>query len=181
MDYSPPGTSVHGILWARILEWIAISFYRGSSQPRDWTWGSCIAGRFFTIWATMSALIPDKYHQSVQFSRSVVSDSLRPHELQHARPVHHQLLAYNSANWLLLPSSVGLPRWLNGKESIYQAGDMGLIPGLARSLGEGHSHPLQYFCLGNPMDRGTWWAPWGCKSWTWLSSYTTITIALLVA
>ena len=36
--------------------------------------------------------------------------------------------------------------------------DMGLIPGLGRSLEEGNGNPLQYFCLGNPMDRGTWWA-----------------------
>ena len=47
MDCSPPGFSVHGILQARILDWVAISFSRGSSQPRDWTWVSCIAGRFF--------------------------------------------------------------------------------------------------------------------------------------
>ena len=49
MYCSPPGSSVHGILKARILEWIAISFSRGSSQPRDQTQVSCIAGRFFTI------------------------------------------------------------------------------------------------------------------------------------
>ena len=49
MDCSPPGSSVHGILQARILEWVAISFYRGSSQPRDQTQVSCIAGKFFTI------------------------------------------------------------------------------------------------------------------------------------
>ena len=49
MDYSPPGSSVHGISWARILEWVAISFFRGSSRPRDWTCLSYIAGRFFTI------------------------------------------------------------------------------------------------------------------------------------
>ena len=52
MDCSPPGSSVHGILQARILEWVAISFSRGSSQPRDQTWVSCIVGRFFTDWAT---------------------------------------------------------------------------------------------------------------------------------
>ena len=48
-DYSPPGSSVHEILQARMLEWVAISFPRGSSQPRDRTWVSCIAGRFLTI------------------------------------------------------------------------------------------------------------------------------------
>ena len=46
MDCSLPGSSVHGILQARILEWVAISFSRGSSQPRDWTWVSCIVGSY---------------------------------------------------------------------------------------------------------------------------------------
>ena len=49
MDCSPRGSSVLGILQARILEWVAISFSRGSSQPRDRTQVSCIAGRFFTV------------------------------------------------------------------------------------------------------------------------------------
>jgi len=47
MDCSPPGFSVHGIFQARILEWVAISSSRGSSQPRDQTQVSCTAGRFF--------------------------------------------------------------------------------------------------------------------------------------
>ena len=53
MDCSSPGSSVHGILQARILEWVAISFSRGSSRPRDWTQVSCIAGRFVTLWAPL--------------------------------------------------------------------------------------------------------------------------------
>ena len=48
MDYSPPGSSVHGISPARILEWAAISFSRQSPQPRDQTRDSCLAGGFFT-------------------------------------------------------------------------------------------------------------------------------------
>ena len=52
MDCSPPGSSVHGILQARIQEWVAIPFSRGSSWPRDQTQVSCIIGRFFTIWDT---------------------------------------------------------------------------------------------------------------------------------
>ena len=47
-DCSPSGSSVHGILKARILEWVAIPFSRASSSPRDWTWVFFIAGRFFT-------------------------------------------------------------------------------------------------------------------------------------
>ena len=56
VDNSPPGSSAHGILQARILEWAAFPFSRGSSQPRDWTRVSRIAGRRFTIWATREAL-----------------------------------------------------------------------------------------------------------------------------
>ena len=52
MDYSPPGSSVLGISQARILECVAISFSRGSSQPRDQTQVSRIADRFFTVLAT---------------------------------------------------------------------------------------------------------------------------------
>ena len=52
---SAPSSSVYGILQARILEWIAFPFSRGSSWPRDWTQVSCIAGGFFTIWTTREA------------------------------------------------------------------------------------------------------------------------------
>ena len=51
-DCSPPGSSTHGIFQTRTLEWVAISFSRGSSQPRNRTQVSCIAGRRFTIWTT---------------------------------------------------------------------------------------------------------------------------------
>ena len=53
---SPPGSSVHGILQARRLEWVAMPSSRGSSRHKDWIQVSCIAGRFFfTIWATREA------------------------------------------------------------------------------------------------------------------------------
>ena len=52
MDYSPPGSSIHGILQTRVLEWVAISFSRGYSRPRDRTRVSGIVGRCFTTCAT---------------------------------------------------------------------------------------------------------------------------------
>ena len=55
MDCSLPGSSVHGIFQAAVLEWVAVSFSRGSSQPWDWTQVSCVAGRHFTVWATKEA------------------------------------------------------------------------------------------------------------------------------
>ena len=55
MSHSPPGSSVPGILQARILEWVAIPFSRGSSQPWDQTQVYCTAGGFFTVWASREA------------------------------------------------------------------------------------------------------------------------------
>ena len=59
----------------------------------------------------------------------------------------------------------GLPKWLSGKESTCQAGDMGLIPGSGRSTGEGNGNPFQYSSPENHMDREVWgdYSPWGCK------------------
>ena len=63
MDCSLPGSSVHRILQARIMEWVAIPFSKGSSRPRDQTL-FCIAGRFFTTWATKEASPTKKYSYS---------------------------------------------------------------------------------------------------------------------
>ena len=64
IDCSPPGSSVHGILEARILEWVAVPSSRGSSQPWDQTRVSRITGRFFSIWAPKEALLYPMYFYS---------------------------------------------------------------------------------------------------------------------
>ena len=71
---------------------------------------------------------------------------------------------------------MGFPGGSDGKESDCNAGDLGSIPGLGRSPGEGNGSPLQYSCLENPMDRGPWlgYSPWGHKE-----SYFTFTLRLL--
>ena len=71
MGCSPPGSSVHGILQARILEWVTIFFSRGSSQPRDQTQVSCIAGRHFILWATREVSLP----LTPPYSRSLTKTS----------------------------------------------------------------------------------------------------------
>ena len=86
-DCSPPGSSIHGILQARVLEWGATAF-----------------------------------------SNKVTS----------------------------FPQAQGFPGGKVGKELCLHAGDLGSIPGLGRSPGEGHGKPLQYSCLENPTDRGVW-------------------------
>ena len=74
MNCSLPSFSVHGILQARILEWIDIPFSRGSSQTRDWILVSCIAGRFFTISATgKSSLCSNSSNFKLLFPFSWVS------------------------------------------------------------------------------------------------------------
>ena len=83
VDCSPPRSSVHGILQARILEWVAISFSRGSSQPTDWTQVSHIAGRRFNLCATREA----PFWVSVQFSSvAQLCPTLCNPSLQYARP-----------------------------------------------------------------------------------------------
>ena len=72
MNYSPSGTSVHGILQARILEWVAIPFSKGSSQPRDQTPVSCMAETFFTSWATRNfkCLFKEKINKDATLQNS---------------------------------------------------------------------------------------------------------------
>ena len=65
MDYRPPGSFVYEIFWTRIQEWVAISFSKGSSPRRGWTWVSCVAGGFFTNWATR------EYNKMYDFSQFV--------------------------------------------------------------------------------------------------------------
>ena len=102
MDWSPAGSSAHGILQVR-MKWVAIPFFRGSSQPRDQT---------------------------------------------------------------------------GSQESVCNAGDPGLIPGLGRSPGEENGNPLQYLCLEKLMDRGAWRAIVHAitKGRTWLSTHKDMSI-----
>ena len=90
--------------------------------------------------------------------------------LKHA--THNQISGY------LGPSSIpwGFPGGSEVKETASNAGDPGSIPGSGRSPGEGNGNPLQYFCLGNPMDGGAWWPTVHgvAKSWTRLSDFTSL-------
>ena len=115
MDYSLPGSLVHGIFQARVLEWVAISFSRGSSQPRNWTRVSHIAGRCFTFWATRKipyqewsdslwSHLPTPLILSVQFSSVIQScpTLCKPMDCSMpGLPVHHQLPEFTQNSRLL--------------------------------------------------------------------------------
>ena len=83
MDFHPPGSSVHGVFQARILEWVAIPFSRGSSQPKAPTHSSCLAGGFFTA-------VPPVQFSSVAQSCLTLCDPMDCSTPGFA--VHHQLL-----------------------------------------------------------------------------------------
>ena len=132
MDYT-----VHGILQARILEWVAFPFSRGSSQPRDRTHISHIAGGFFTTWTTREAQTP--WGQEL---------------FQFHSPPHYRY----KAQWLLCLLIRGFPSGSEYKESACNVEDPCSIPGLGRYPGEENGNPLQDSCLENSMDRGAWQA-----------------------
>ena len=127
--YSSPGSSVHGFssqeYW---LEWVAIPFSRGSSQPRAWTWVSCIAGRFFTVWATREA------HRL--YNLKVKVDQSCPTLCDPMDYTVHGILQARILEWVAFPFSRGssLPRdwtqishiaggfftsWARREESLY--------------------------------------------------------------
>ena len=106
MDCSLPGSSIHGIFQARILEWVAISFSRESSQPRDWTQVSCTAGRLYHLSHQGSPKM--SYNRwiikpTAVHPRSVMS--MGPQGLQHAR------LPCPSLSPGVCPSSCPLSQW----------------------------------------------------------------------
>ena len=80
MDCSPPASDVRGILQTRILEWVAILLSKGSSQPRDQTWVSCIASMFFTILGWALNLMIVVFVQSLSFVQLFVSPWTAAHQ-----------------------------------------------------------------------------------------------------
>ena len=117
-----PGSSTHGIFQVRVLEWVAISFSTGSSQPRDRTWVSHIAGRHFTIWATREAT-------KKRGRCGCMGRETNPGLLRGRREFYH---------WVTHDFLGGS----DGEVSAYSAGDLGWIPGSGRSPGEGNGNPL---------------------------------------
>ena len=86
-------------------------------------------------------------------------------------------------NFVRVVTFLGFPGGSEVKDSACNAGDLGSIPGLGRSPGEGNGNPLQYSCLENPMDGGTWWATVHgvAKSQTRLSNFThSLTLVLIL-
>ena len=133
MDCSPPDLSVHGLLQARILEWVVIPFSTGSSQPRDQTWVSRIGSGSFTIWATKEAPIKwnsnkDVEHQGWEKLPQLLI-FLWVQKPQEGDGLYLTVWSLKKHGY----SNKGLPRGFSGIESACDIRGMGLIPELGRS------------------------------------------------
>ena len=129
MDCSLPGSSVHGIFQASVLEWVAIAFSKKKKKK--------------------------VYHLQP------ISSVLRPLAFLPVSLLTCIPFLYSSIFGLQYLKKWGLPRWLSDKESTCNAvdtRDTGSVSGSERSPGVGNGNTIQYSCLRNPMDRGTWWA-----------------------
>ena len=159
MDCSPPGSSVHGVLQARIVGWVAISFSRGSSWPRDQTWVCCIAGRLFTIWATRDAQRYAKEDKSTFRSRLRVcvyfckSEFLSPPlwKREYSQPETRKMATLPSSGaqgWSLQLSSSSLSRGMTP----IRCGQKSVVLNRAQT-------PL---LSPRPLCS---WVPWACCGW----------------
>ena len=143
IDGSPPGSPVPGILQARMLEWVAISF------SNAWKWKEKVK------------------------SLSHVQPSATPWTAAYQAPLPMEFSRQEYWSGVPLPSPINMAVFLkliysiptssqvalvikNLPANVADIRDMGLIPGLGKSPGEGNGNPLQYSCLENPMDRGAW-------------------------
>ena len=136
IDSGRPGSPVPGILQARTLEWVAISFsnaWKGKVKVKSL---SCV--RLFETPRSAAYQAP----RSMGFPRQ---------EYWSGVPLPSPVCIYTCIyiNW-------GFPGGSVEKTSPANAGDLSSIPGSERSPGEGNGNPLQYSCLGNPMDRRAW-------------------------
>ena len=161
MNCSLPGSSVHRILQARILKWVAVSSSRGSSQTRDrihFSWVSCI-GRWVRYHSCHGGSCLHTCKMAIYLPSHLFSPG-PPHFSE------YQTID-NTVGWwgceaIVFSSTVDRtinrykPWRLRWKESSFNAGDLGLIPGTARSPREGNGDPLQYSGLKNAIDRGAW-------------------------
>ena len=148
VNCNPPGSSVHGISQAKILEWVAMPSSRGPFRPRHQTQVSCIAGRVFTIWDNKEALGTWIYiklvSSAVIFTLSIVLAGTLA-------------TTFFSCHLAFCGSA--------GKESTCNVGDLGSIPGLGRSPGEGKATHSSILAWRIPIVHGV------AKSWTRLSGF----------
>ena len=147
VDYSPPLFSVHRVLQARILEWVANPLSRGSSWPRDRTWVFCIAGGFFTVWAIREV------HSTWQSSSTPYLLLLIPRGCLQKPFLEWHLSLSRELSLLMSSWSVPTPSNESWRET-------SLLP----LLGGNTQSQIPYVFLGDSS-----WVPWA--GWEFISCY----------
>ena len=159
MDCSPPGSSAHGIFQARILQWVAISFSRGSSWIRDQTHVSCIGRWILYHWATREALIWLLMFWAFYFFQLYwgILDKYNCTYLKYVTWWFHFKRPYCE--------HLGLPRWLSAKESACQCRRHGFDPWVGRIPWRRKCQPTPVFLPGKSHGQRSLagYSPWDCR------------------
>ena len=156
VDFSPPGCSIHEILQARILKWVAISFSRGSSRPRDRTQVSRIAGRRFSLWATREYSPKYQRHKTIityshKFTCTMHTEAKQIKTLEFG--AEKSLLQDHARRWVshapkTLKSSKGFSktflkaRWGRGLFSFCKLLGVGILCSCSYPCMSGHNVPV---------------------------------------
>ena len=168
---TPMNYTLHGILQARILEWVAVVFSTGSSRPRNRSQVSCMEGGFFTSWAT------SEVWDLLWIFTNITSWGGKGENRTNTSTYLHRFTNYlhkfmnqeNEPIWIMQiwkltttkssGNNCGLEKnngGSHGKQFACNAGDSGLISGSGRFPGQGNGNSLQYSGLENSMDRAAW-------------------------
>ena len=157
-DCSLPGSSVHGILQARVLEWVAISFST-SSHEHNKIKTTCRTTTDEKDWNLPEKIFYNQRHKEGTTTRWVGRVDSQYNQIPYpwvGDPINWRTTILQSFPYIV--SSVTY-KWLgssDGKESACNTGDLGLIPEAKRSPGEENGYQLKYSCLENSMDRRAW-------------------------
>ena len=149
-----PGISLEGLMLKLKLQYFGHLMRRADSLEKTLMLGG-IGGRRRRGQQRMRWL--DGITNSMDMSLSELRELVMDREACDSWGCHESDMT-EPLSWTELKEGFGLPWWFSGEEPTCQAGDLGSIPGLGRSFGEGNGNPLQYSCLGNVMDRGPWQA-----------------------
>ena len=141
MDYSPPVSSIHGILQARILEWIAIPFSRGSFQSRDQTWVSHVAGRFFTVCTTRKVL--NQQHPNTK--QKLITRQRETHWLRNGLVVAGGRIMRESLEMTCTHCCVGMENQQG--PTVYSAWSSSILCGGLDQRGRGSLRGNEYFYM----------------------------------
>ena len=175
-----PGFSVHRILQARILEWVALLFSMDLPYPEIELAShvSCTGRQVLYYKRHLGS--PKEKNSPLSRQFCIVLSTQRGDS-------NFNFLQFSPAFPSVWISTMGQTQGFLGNVEVKNSpanggntGDASSIPGSGRFPGVGNDNPLQYSCLGNPMDRGAWCATVHgvAKSWTWLSDFTSLYLSL---